>query len=115
MIRTPDEAAPGYTIGTWPRDMQKQFMEEYNEKYPEMVRARRGRSVENSSFKAPEGYSAHVAHHKAFMNAVRTRKPVIEDATFGYRAAGPALLSNESYYQNQILYWDPKGMRQVSS
>ena len=34
-------------------------------------------------------------------NAVRSRKPVVEDATFGLRAAGPALLSNLSYFEKR--------------
>lgn len=115
MLRTPDEAAPGYTIGTFPKATQEAYLKEYNEKYPEMVQKNRGRVVENSSFKASEGYSAHVAHHASFMNAVRTRKPVVEDAVFGFRAAGPALLCNESYYKKSILYWDPAHMEQVRS
>jgi hypothetical protein len=31
--------------------------------------------------------------------------------TFGVRAAGPALLTNESYYQNRLMNWDPERMR----
>ena len=36
-------------------------------------------------------------------HAVRIRKPVIEDAVFGFRAAGPALLSNMSYFEQAGL------------
>jgi predicted dehydrogenase len=110
MIRTPEESAPGYTIGTFPKAMQDQYLREYNEKYPEMVRKNKGREVETSNFKASPGYSAHVAHHEAFMEGVRTRKPVVEDAVFGMQAAGPALLCNDSYYKKSILYWDPVKM-----
>jgi hypothetical protein len=41
---------------------------------------------------------------------MRTRKPVVEDATFGFRAAGPALLTNESYFEGQPVAWDPEKM-----
>lgn len=115
MVRTPDESAPGYTIGTFPKAMQEAYLKEYNEKYPEMVRKNKGREVEYSNFKASDGYSAHVAHHEAFMEGVRTRKPVVEDAVFGMQAAGPALLCNESYYQKSILYWDPERMEPAKS
>lgn len=114
MVRTPDESAPGYTIGTFPKAAQEAFLKEYNEKYPEMVRRNQGRVVENSEYKASEGYSAHIAHHEAFLRAVRTRKPVVEDAVFGMRAAGPALLCNESYARKSILYWDPAKMEPAS-
>ena len=43
--------------------------------------------------------------------AVRTRKPVIEDAVFGLRAAGPALLSNMSQNDKRFYEWDPANMR----
>jgi hypothetical protein len=52
-----------------------------------------------------------VAHHQNFYNAVRSRKPVVEDAVFGLRAAGPALLSNISYFEKRMIEWDPINMR----
>ena len=44
----------------------------------------------------PKGYSDQYDHFKNFFASVRSRKPVVEDAVFGYRAAGAALLSNLS-------------------
>jgi len=58
----------------------------------------------------PSGYSDHLEHHRNFINAVRTRKPVVEDAVFGFRAAGPALLSNVSYFEKRVCVWDPQTM-----
>jgi hypothetical protein len=36
---------------------------------------------------------------------------VVEDGTFGFRAAGPALLCNTSYFEERIVRWDPEAMR----
>ncbi len=62
-------------------------------------------------FKAPEGYSDHLDHFTNFFDSMRTGKPVVEDATFGYRAAAPALSCNESYFQKKIIQWDPVNMK----
>jgi hypothetical protein len=58
----------------------------------------------------PKGYSEQVAHHETFQHAIRTRTPVIEDAVFGLRAPGPALMSNVSYFEWRIVSWDPVNM-----
>jgi len=46
----------------------------------------------------------------AFFEAVRARRPVVEDAVFGLRAAGPALLANQSYFEGRPIGWDPETM-----
>jgi hypothetical protein len=35
---------------------------------------------------------------------------VVENATFGLRAAAPALLSNVSHFENKVVHWDPQTM-----
>ena len=62
-------------------------------------------------YQAPPGYSDSYDHFHNFFNAVRTRQPVVEDAVFGYRAAGAALLSNLSYDKGTIVKWDPEAMK----
>ncbi len=52
---------------------------------------------------APEGYSDSYDHFKNFFASVRSRKPVVEDAVFGYRAAGAALLSNLSIERGAVV------------
>ena len=58
----------------------------------------------------PRGYDDHLDHHRNFMRAVRSRKPVVEDPVFGFRAAGPAVLSNLSYFEQRACRWDPRTM-----
>jgi len=45
---------------------------------------------------------------------MRTRRPVVEDAVFGLRAAGPALLANHSYFENRAIGWDAEKMTRTS-
>ena len=61
----------------------------------------------------PKGYSDQYDHFRNFFASVRSRKPVIEDAVFGFRAAGAALLSNLSMERGQVVRWDPDAMKVV--
>jgi predicted dehydrogenase len=109
--KQPRETEPGYTIDTFPKAVQDEFIKEYREKYP-VIRATADsiRPTGEEKFVPPEDYSDHSDHHRVFLNAVRTRKPVVEDAVFGYRAAAPALLSNVSYFKQRVCNWDPERM-----
>jgi predicted dehydrogenase len=109
---TAPETQPGYTINTFDKHEQGEFLKQYHAKYPELKPS--PANMKNShvlTYDAPHGYSDHLDHHLNFANAVRSRKPVVEDPTFGFRAAGPAVLSNLSYFENRILEWDPTTMK----
>lgn len=109
ITRRPREREPGYSINTFPKAMQESFLKEYRAKYPENRREITATSEEN--YVAPAGYSDHRDHFTNFFDAVRTRKPVVEDAVFGLRAAGPALLTNMSYFNNRQYEWDPDALK----
>ncbi|MBM3737834.1 MAG: Gfo/Idh/MocA family oxidoreductase [Acidobacteria bacterium] len=109
--RTPRETEPGFTTDTFSKTQRDKFAAEYRKKYPRTAPtsdAMRPKSEEK--YLPPPGYSDHKDHHANFFAAVRSRKPVVEDATFGLRAAGPALLSNVSYFERKLIQWDPVKM-----
>src|SRR5271169_1832478 len=109
--KQPREPDPGYTIETFTNAMQKAFLEDYRKKYPPPpMNADSIRPQDEEKYLPPHGYSDHLNHHRNFIEAVRTRKPVVEDPVFGLRAAGPALLSNKSYFEQRMFQWDPKTM-----
>jgi hypothetical protein len=109
--KQPREAEPGYTVDTFTDAMQKRFLEEYRKQYPTLpMNADSIRPQGEEKYLPPHGYSDHLNHHQNFIEAVRTRKPVVEDPVFGFRAAGPALLSNKSYFEQRVCHWDPKTM-----
>ena len=60
------------------------------------------------TWSAPEGYDDRLDHFKNFFAALRSRKPVVEDALFGLRAAAPSLLCNLSYEKSRPVAWDPE-------
>src|SRR5205823_6447597 len=67
-------------------------------------------------YKAEEGYKgAHFDHFYNFFSSIRNGKQVSrEDALFGYRAAAPALLCNDSYFQEKAIKWDPVKLKLIS-
>jgi len=107
--------APGIggwdSFNTYPDAMQKALMDEYNKKYSAADQQRP--SLTPVTFSAPPGYNASNEHFANFMDSIRTGKPVVEDAVFGFRAAAPALSCNESYFQNKVIHWDAENMKIV--
>lgn len=101
--------APGFggydSLFTFSSKMQADLQKEYDAKWTMEQRTRK--TKEDILFKAPAGYSDHLDHFTNFFDAIRTNKPVVEDAEFGFRAAAPALACNESYFKKKIIHWDP--------
>jgi predicted dehydrogenase len=106
--KAPPEREPGYSIGTFPKAVQEEFLRQYRQKYPPARQP--AAKIEAVKFAPPAGYDAHQEHHRVFYQAVRSRKKPVEDAVFGFRAAGPALLANTSYFEKRICHWDPEAM-----
>uniref|UniRef100_Q023Z6 Oxidoreductase domain protein n=1 Tax=Solibacter usitatus (strain Ellin6076) TaxID=234267 RepID=Q023Z6_SOLUE len=107
--KAPPEREPGYSVGTFPKAVQEEFVRQYRAKYPE---AKAAAKIEPEVFTPPTGYDAHRDHHRVFYEAVRARKRPVEDAVFGFRAAGPALLANVSCYEKRVCKWDAAAMRE---
>lgn len=108
--RAPLPKDPGYLVGTFTESMQKRVLESYHQKYP--VSHPSGPAVtEYEKHVAPEGYRDSYDHFNNFFASVRSRKAVVEDAVFGFRAAGAALLSNLSLDRGAVVKWDPDAMK----
>jgi hypothetical protein len=108
--RSPLKKEPGYTINTFTEAMQKRTLETYRQKYP-VTYPSGPPPAEYEKYVAPEGYRDSYDHFKNFFAAVRSRQPVVEDAVFGFRAAGAALLSNLSLERATVVKWDPDAMK----
>jgi predicted dehydrogenase len=109
--RVPRSKDPGLTIGTFTDAMQQRILAEHEKKYPKTHPD--DTTVRVETFRVPEGYSDSYDHLRNFFASVRSRQPVVEDAVFGFRAAGAALLSNLSYDRDAIVHWNPETMQLV--
>ena len=66
------------------------------------------------SYKAERSWKgAHYDHFGNWFRAIRTGGTVAEDPVFGFRAAAPALLCNDSYFQDKFIKWDPVNMKLI--
>jgi hypothetical protein len=110
--RVPLEKEPGLMIGTFADAMQTRIRAEYQEKYPR-THPMGAPQLGYERYSAAEGYSDSYDHFHNFFSSVRSRQPVVEDAVFGFRAAGAALLSNLSYEHGAVVHWDPEAMKLV--
>lgn len=67
-----------------------------------------------TTWEAPRDYKGgHYDHFYNFFQAIRGKGKIIEDPTFGLRAAGAALLANESYFSGKPVNWDPEAMKLI--
>jgi predicted dehydrogenase len=103
------EKEPGYTVSTFTNEMQQKAIQQYRKKYP-LTAPTRAPYLATETFSAPKGYSDSYDHFSNFFASVRSRKQPVEDATFGFRAAGAALLSNLSLEKGAVIQWNPEAM-----
>ena len=86
---------------------EKQYAPDYDRK--------KIKDPEATVYKVQDGYKgAHYDHFYNWFRAIRGGKPVVEDALFGFRAAAPALLCNDSYFQGRPIKWDPVNLKLIN-
>lgn len=105
--------APGIggwdALSTYPQAMQETLKQQYAQRWSKADQ--QGPTKEPIKYSPPEGYNDHTDHFLNFFEGVRNGKPVVEDATFGFRAAAPCLAANDSYFQKKVIHWDPEKMQ----
>ncbi|MGA8409842.1 MAG: Gfo/Idh/MocA family oxidoreductase, partial [Candidatus Acidiferrales bacterium] len=75
-----------YSTKGWPARLRNQYLEQWAADHP-LPPPRDYQAIEAETFTAPAGYSDVSAHQANFFDAVRTRKPVVENEEFGNHAA----------------------------
>lgn len=108
--RKPAATEPGTSIDTFPEAVQEAYMKQYRQQFPKRDAA--VREITEQRFELPPKYDERLDHFRNFFQAMRTRKPVLEDAAFGFRAAAPALMANVSYFEGRVVEWDAEAMKQ---
>lgn len=106
--------APGYggydSFTSFSKEEKKEFEKWYTAKYGDKKGGGFTRN-EPIAFSAEEGYDDRLDHMIAFFNGIREASPILEDASFGLRAAAPSIACNLSIAQEKPILWDPEGMK----
>jgi predicted dehydrogenase len=102
----------GYALRAYTNAVQEQIRQEYDEKFSALDREME--NPEEIIYQPPRDYKGgDYDHFYNFFGTMRRERKIIEDGTYGLRAAGAALLANYSYYSNGIVNWDPEQMQLV--
>jgi predicted dehydrogenase len=102
----------GYSLIAYTEETQRKIKEDYARQNLES----RSSSLETgtTTWEAPQDYrGGHYDHFYNFFQTIRGNGKIIQDATFGLRAAGAALLANESYFKRKAVNWDPTAMKLI--
>jgi predicted dehydrogenase len=94
---------PSFPSNTWPKGLRDEYLAKWREEHPFKHQTV---SVEGTHYSVPPGYNETREHLWNFFDAVRTRRPVVEDATFGNTTAIACHMANHSYYKKSIAVWD---------
>jgi hypothetical protein len=107
--------APGYggydAYTSFSARQKEDFKKWYEQQYA--GKSSQWTTYDDIVFKPEEGYDDRHAHFINFFESIRTGKPVLEDAVFGLRAAGPSLAANISAEKGKLIFWDPLNMKMV--
>jgi predicted dehydrogenase len=97
------DSYPSYYTGSYPRAMREAYLAQWHKEHDPAIG--QAPMAETLSFQGPD-FDDLKPHLWTFFEAVRTRKPVVEDAVFGHHAALACHMANESYFRGTAVTWD---------
>lgn len=97
------------SISTFPQKMQDQLVAAYKKEHPEYYEDYQ--TEETRDISSPPDLARRSLHFETFLEGMRTRKPVLQNSVFGFRAAAPALAVNIAYREDRVVHWDPESMK----
>ena len=94
---------PSYYTGSFPRAMREEYYRRWHQENDPRL-AQEG-MTQTISYSGPD-FDELRPHLSTYFEAVRTRKPVVEDVVFGHNAALACHMANESYFRKNTVSWD---------
>jgi len=111
------EKPEDYSIHGWPEELRTEYLRKWKEDHPVAAPLTFKVDEDTEVFTTPPGYSDTADHQANFFDAVRTRKPAVENEVFGNHAAIGCHLANYAYFNKSIAVLDAgaKKIRSVSA
>jgi len=100
---------PSFMSGTWPKKLRDEYLAKWREEHPYEHGA--AKELETTRYHTPPGYDETREHLWNFFDAVRARRPVVEDASFGNNTAIACHMANQSYFKKAAAVWDAGGKK----
>jgi predicted dehydrogenase len=101
--QTGEDSSPSYYTTSFPRAMREQYLQQWHREHdPQPGQEPMSEAV---NYKGND-FDDVKPHLWNFFGAVKSRKPVIEDAVFGHNAALACHMANESYFRQSAVSWD---------
>ena len=91
---------PSYYAYSFPQPLRDEYFRKWREENEARLRA--APLPETTTIRGPE-FNDLTPHLTNFFDAVRTRKPVVEDALFGHNAAMASHMANASYFRKSVV------------
>lgn len=100
------DTEPSYYANSFPAKMREEYEKQWRaEHYVEPGHE----PLDDAAVYQGDSWDDVKPHLWNFFRAVKTRKPVAEDAVFGNHAAIACHMANESYFRKKTVYWDAEG------
>jgi predicted dehydrogenase len=97
------DLSPSYYDSSYPAKMRDEYVKKWHEEHDPAPGKEPAPETITWNGNDYDDLRPHVAK---FFDAVRSRKPVVQDAVFGHHAALGCHLANESYFRKSPVYWD---------
>jgi len=94
---------PSYYASSFPAKLREEYFKQWHEEHDPPL----GKEpVHDDVVYKGHDWDDVRPHQQTFFQAVRSRKPVTEDAVFGNNAAIACHMANESYFRKKAVTWD---------
>jgi hypothetical protein len=97
------DESPSYYTASFPHALREAYLKQWHAEHDPVPG--REPAPESITFRSVS-FDEVRPHLWNFFQAVKSRKPVTEDAVFGHHAALACHMANESYFRRSAVHWD---------